>query len=285
MRKRLLKWTGAITLALLAIALIAPQSRYGLIGYLCDERFEDGYPAGYWIVALRDRNPDVREQATICLARIGPAAPQAAPALIQALDDDVPLIRAKAAFALLKTGVRDKSAVPKLIVLLKDELPLTRLDASMVLNQMGPEAREAVPALVEAIRDQANAIRLYASPVNTRQHAAAALGSIGPEAKSAAPILIQALRDEDRILREIAARSLGRMHCAEAVPALVEAVRADQGLGYWGAISLGEIGPEARSAVPILRELLRAPNPPTRTEAANALRKIDPEAAAKAGLP
>src|SRR5438132_12088879 len=78
MGKRLLKWSGAITLALLAIALIAPQSRYGLIGYLRDERFEEGYPASYWLVAPRDRDRDVREQATICLARTGPEGPQAA---------------------------------------------------------------------------------------------------------------------------------------------------------------------------------------------------------------
>src|SRR5262249_42256493 len=156
MRKRLLKWCGALLLAGVAIALLFPQSRYGLIGLMRDERFEEGCPTSYWIHALKDPDPEVRMQAATCLARIGPGAAEAAPALVLALDDEVALMRAKAAFALFKMGARNKDALPKLIVLLKDDNPLTRLNASMALLKFGPEGSAAVTALIEAVRDQKN---------------------------------------------------------------------------------------------------------------------------------
>jgi HEAT repeat protein len=48
--------------------------------------------------------------------------------------------------------------------------------------------------------------------------------------------------------------------------------------------ALGEYGGDANAAVPQLLEALKDPNYSIRNSATNALKKIDPEAAAKAGI-
>jgi len=50
------------------------------------------------------------------------------------------------------------------------------------------------------------------------------------------------------------------------------------------ALVLGNIGPEAKDAVPVLERALKDQHAGVAGEAANALRRIDPETAAKAGV-
>src|SRR5205823_4902352 len=84
-----------------------------------------------------------------------------------------------------------------------------------------------------------------------RQKAALALGKMGPKAKAAVPALIDALKDKkDRVRR-------------------------------FSAKALGDVGPEAKAAVPALIEALR--DDQVRAMAGYALKRIDPEAAKKAG--
>lgn len=47
-------------------------------------------------------------------------------------------------------------------------------------------------------------------------------------------------------------------------------------------MALGQFGPDAKPAIPLLTNLLRAPNPNVRLEATNALKLIDSAAAAQA---
>src|SRR5262249_6945218 len=54
---------------------------------------------------------------------------------------------------------------------------------------------------------------------------------------------------------------------------------------YMAARALGRIGPPARDAVPGLLDLLSAADPTPRATAAEALKRIDPEAARKAKVP
>ena len=70
----------------------------------------------------------------------------------------------------------------------------------------------------------------------------------------------------------------------ELVPALVVALK-DKDFGVRVAVceALGNHGPAARAAVPGLIRLLKDENAPKQA-AADALRKIDPDAAAKAGV-
>ena len=73
---------------------------------------------------------------------------------------------------------------------------------------------------------------------------------------------------------------------SKAVPALKDALNNKSGLTrYWAINALGEIGPQAKDAVPALIEQLKDDNEQRRTSAGFALEKIDPDAAKKAGVP
>jgi HEAT repeat protein len=59
----------------------------------------------------------------------------------------------------------------------------------------------------------------------------------------------------------------------------------DERVAAAAARSLGQIGPAAKAAVSALIDALKDEDKDVRTAAAEALKKIDPEAARKAGVP
>jgi HEAT repeat protein len=98
---------------------------------------------------------------------------------------------------------------------------------------------------------------------------------------------LQRLKNPDVVKRRQAIRELGS-RTAEApkiVPALSQALRDESGyVRHDAAVSLGKFGAEAREAVPALVSALKDKEQNVRKAAGAALRKIDPPAAAKAGL-
>jgi HEAT repeat protein len=103
-----------------------------------------------------------------------------------------------------------------------------------------------VPHLIEALKDK---------DARVRAPAAIAFGAIGADAKAAVPVLIAALStDPNNDVRRLAADSLGL------------------------------IGPDAKEAVPALLKALHADSRALRDSAAEALKRIDPRAAERAGL-
>jgi hypothetical protein len=138
-----------------------------------------------------------------------------------------------------------KDAVPGLVDMLNDPNPSVRVVAVRALHRIGPEAAEAAPALIDAAKKEKES--------RVRFKAAMALVEIEPGSKSAVPILIESLKDNN-------------------LP--------------WGAKdlaigALGKIGPDAKDAIPMLIELIREKNRIEASSALEALKKIDPEAAAK----
>ena len=120
-----------------------------------------------------------------------------------------------------------------------------------------------------------------------------ALGEMGPDAKDAVPVIKTYLKSRDPEVRQRAAESLWSIDPKQA-PVIVEALlepldnpnatSANLFSVTQGTKLLGEIGPEARNAVPSLIKLLNHPYPPASSAAAKALVQIDPDAAAKAGV-
>jgi HEAT repeat protein len=103
--------------------------------------------------------------------------------------------------------------------------------------------------------------------------------------------LIKALKDKDNqtnlqnftvSIQQVVALALGRFSAGsdEAVPALTEVLEgsSDERTRMTAARALGEVGPEAKSAAPKLRALLKDENQWMREQAEEALKKIEGEA-------
>ncbi|HEY7423761.1 MAG TPA: HEAT repeat domain-containing protein [Gemmataceae bacterium] len=167
-----------------------------------------------------------------------------------------------------------------------------RIQSALLLAKLGPDAQKAVPALRRALKDKDPFIR---------DAAASALGRIGPAAKEAAPDFISLLEEQNRFasaagtwssrLRSAGGsraanrfgyggpfdfRSAGRGHVLSTGAGYFYGDRDPYGhirpaYPYDPAYVLSRIDREARSALPILREMARDPNHPGRLSAALAL--------------
>jgi len=114
------------------------------------------------------------------------------------------------------------------------------------------------------------------------------LSSIGPKAKAAAPALFQTLERKDEVLCGSAAAALVRIQAEpdQAIPLLIGCLVDRQGRGRPDVVeALGEFGPKATAAVPVLVKLLADRSSKDIMAAVpTALKNIDPDAAAKAGV-
>jgi hypothetical protein len=94
------------------------------------------------------RPPTEQETAAAALGRIGRAA---VPSLIQTLAHRDAQVRRQAALVLARIGPDAADAVPELTALLDDPEESVRKAAARALGQIGPEAAEAVPALMRQL--------------------------------------------------------------------------------------------------------------------------------------
>jgi HEAT repeat protein len=193
----------------------------------------------------------LRERASVVLGTIGLSA---APALIEALKD--PEVRQIAAASLGRMGV---AAIPPLIVALRDSDSGIRVGAARALGRLGPlatgrDADTCVNALCDGLSDKHSRVRSCV---------ARALGQMGSKicAPRVVEELITSLMKNPNSIREECARALGLIcqssvgtdktqEAKMALPALLEAIRADHG-GVRTAASraLGQLGPVAIEAV------------------------------------
>src|SRR5262249_11653801 len=185
-----------------------------------------------------------------------------------------------------------------------------RTAAARALGQVGPDAKPAIAALDKALRDPDVGVRRQASAALShvgkgavakliqtlsakgpegRWDAIVALEHIGPEAKAAVPELTEMLTAREPFLRWEAATALGRIGSAakSAVPELTKLLRdTDPVVRRSAATALGDLGPEAKSAFELLQQLHKSDrSSDVQDAAAEALWKIDPGAAKKAGVP
>jgi HEAT repeat protein len=208
----------------------------------------------------------------------------------------------KAANDLASFGLVAEPAVAPLKELLHDQNAALRLAAVRALGSIGPAARETIPDLL-SLRES--------SDVTTRVLAAWALWKIDPETQEAVaaqmsveaigkgyyvtqsaiswltemgkedlvmPALIKALKPENPLKRRVEVVMLiGTMgpKAKVAVQPLTEALfDASVGLRQCAAQTLGEIGPEARSALPALYKAVKQ-YPESAQVFGNAIRRIE----------
>jgi HEAT repeat protein len=121
----------------------------------------------------------------------------------------------------------------------------------------------------------------------TRVRAAAALVKAGSDKAAALTVLKTALKDKDAPVRVAAAGALWEFDPSkDALLVLVAALEdKDDEVCCDAGVILGKIGPGAKAIVPDLLRLLKDKFAPYYDPAAEALKKIDPEAAKKTGVP
>lgn len=153
------------------------------------------------VQVLRDPEPGLRLNAAATLGQIGPAAKDAAPALVELLRDrgtaDAPLPMI-ISHILVSIG---STVIPLLVQALRDPDAVVRFQAARTLGAFGPAAKEAVPALVEALQDSDKEVPMIA----TR-----ALGEIGMPAKDAVPAL-RKLGERDPKLKDAVKEALSKI--------------------------------------------------------------------------
>jgi HEAT repeat protein len=198
-------------------------------------------------------------------------APPNAGPLTAALSDRDAEVRAAAAWRLETAGALTEPAIPKLQAALGDEQEIVRTAAARALGALGPKARSASLALLAALDDPR---------ANVRAEAAQALARIELTAE-AIPALTRALRHRDSYVRAFAAWTLGNLgpEAKDAVPALAAVLGPDDTAGVVAA-ALARIGPAAAQAVPALVADLHGPDAGRRWRAARTLGRIGSTAAA-----
>jgi HEAT repeat protein len=231
--------------------------------------------------------------AIVALGRIGPPAKDSFPGigrklLFLELWSNRPLDPMKKE-VLIGTLRVDPKLTPQAIDHLLTQLKLERRGAAELLATIGPEARSAVPALM-------NVYRTSETPV-IRQEILAALKVLGPKDKNTiADLAVSARGDPDDaallgVFGPLSSSAVGQLidglqtH-AETFEKGNSTIRQTwKGTNYVEA--LGAIGPGARAAVPELLKLHEQwrKEPFVYLRIAAALKKIDPMAARKAGIP
>jgi HEAT repeat protein len=218
-----------------------------------------GTPVESWVQALNGSDAAARNEAGESLVRICASLTALLPALSDVLNKSDPATRAHSAAALGDFGGRILAIVPVLrtslraTVLTTDD-PEVRAAASEALVQIGPHARSPLPALIDNLKDELPAVRLASA--NT-------LAEIGPDARVAvAALTATAFNDPVLRVRVEAAVAIWRIdHRAHrVVPVLIDALKDPDEVTRWiAADCLGDIGAEARDALPALQEALQFP--------------------------
>ena len=131
-------------------------------------------------------------------------------------------------------------------------------------------------------------VNLLHTPAEGRRAVATeSIGSFGPLAQPAIPDLIKALKSNDRAVRAPAAKALGDIQCQPEtiIPLLTSYLEDPEDEVPVAAVeALGEFGALSRSAFPRMIPLLKNHDKDLQHALRSALKQIDPEEAAKAGV-
>jgi HEAT repeat protein len=197
-----------------------------------------------------------RSSAAMALGQIGLDANEVVPVLMKVtIEDKDSNVRSQAARSTGRFGPKARMAVPNLIqAMQKDSDPEVRSAAAGAFGEIGPDARSAVPALISTLETDKNG--------EVRSEAARSLGGIGPEARTAVPALIRVMKqDPYQLGRESSTFALGKIGAAggpEVVSTLIDIVQnePDPELRLDALQSLGDMGSDAQTAIPVLLHVL-----------------------------
>lgn len=174
---------------------------------------------------------------------------------------------------LANLGANAAPAVPALIRALGDDKWIRYNSASVpyVLGRIGPAAKRAIPALKASLQK---------GPSNRLSSVLEAIWLIDPsEAEFGIPLIEAALKSTEPYESFGAARLLWKMtgDNSQSLPVLLGLLRANESPWRVHVLrALGEFGPEARSALPVIKMLAKDPSDEIAEAALETLAKIDP---------
>lgn len=235
-------------------------------------------------------NPELGA-AEWALRDIGPEAAPAVPILQRALQDPEDDVRLWAAQALGQIGPAARAAVPALRRALWDGDPDVRLSAADSWSLIERRPAEAVPVLRDAMRHG------HGTSGRFLGHTVAPAVSLSRYGTTAMPVVVEAVfgRWPDTAFADQDTHWFFENMKGEAgaaLPALVAALRARRlelpplpadgptALPEQLIHTLGDLGPAAGEAIPLLIEILQGQDPRLQVAAAEALADIGPAAAA-----
>ena len=254
------------------------------------------------VAALRDADPSVRASAANALKYFPAAARQVIPALIELIRDRDVAVHNAAACTLEVVGSLPNELIPSVVAALKDHYLKRHESGAENLSISQPAAEEAdlippvlsgessaseqglrrilsvvpnvetlLPALNEVAKDPNEAVRVLAN---------SALERIGP---AAIPALIDVTHCQAELARLPAFHTLTNiafkeihLHGRTIMPALIARLDdSNERLRRAAAEALGQIGPEAKAALPSLTELANQGSTELRNAVAETIRRIN----------
>lgn len=245
-----------------------------------------------YLGGLAQGEPGASQKAISGLAKYSGAewetAPEAVTAAVQALVGEDLLrpagrsdrfFRAEAAKALGNIGMQSPAVVPELIRILKDDADAgVRTEAARALGKIGEGAKPASKILAAVLGTRSHTDSL-------RGEAARALARVDPANPDTVAALRTAANDRSGHVGVCAAEALSRVTSDAGGAILALAARlGDLAVREAATQALYRIGPKAIKAVPALLAAAKDKNRLFHESVVMALRKIDPQAAAKAGM-
>ena len=222
------------------------------------------------IDALGD--PTTRWNSVSALGNAGPDASPAIPSLRQLMETTTNTWRPSIAAAIYKIDPSQSDAFTMLRNFLKQrDDPRLRAAAIHTLRDLGSAASNAIPDMLETLRD----------PNRDLWHAAYdALLKIAADPRVVVPVLLEKVANTSRTNQETrlnAAADVVRVDptnlTAQAV--LIQFVKSKSLFRGYAIEVLGEAGPGAKTALPVVKEALRDSDKSVRKSAADAIRKIE----------
>ena len=231
------------------------------------------------ITGLADPDPAVREHTAVALGRAGTHAEPATSALWKLAEDPSATIRGAAYQTLLKISPQN---LQPLAMLLLHSMPEVRNHAAEWLTRFGPLPEESIPTLMQALNDEDSFIRSMS---------ALALLNLGRKAAPAVPPLLEAMKktqlsdlQKPEPLELAPVKALAAIGEPAVVPTMKLLSHPSPLIRYQAAFVLGEIGPDAKLALPELEKLLRDPSGEVVLEAARSVAVIGRDGSKTAAL-
>jgi HEAT repeat protein len=241
---------------------------------------------------LEEDDPQVRCLAAHCLGNLGPTAADAVPALAAYLGRASKVNtgsvwdgreRFGAAYALCEIGPAARPAIPQLHLL------------TTLTNDSDWQARACAQAALIKIRGEsllplAEALKDTSDPASWfLEKGGNVILYLGTNAEPLIPVLLGVLQQTNVNIQNRGIEVLGKIHAhpETCIPAITPFLQSTNNRTREVSIdALRAFGGAAKQEV-VLAEIIRCLNDPegfVRTRATNALQRIDPEAAAKAGI-